>query len=177
MSKLGYYRYKKEGLNFGNTDVTFYVNGLPFVTHRIKARETCTGWRQLKWLDENGQYRFFAFSELYQIKDSPKQIGSASAFIASLFDSQSDTRNIGQSNDRTMTLRAVNVTAEERLILSSLATSPRVYLYTGDFTKDEKSDYVLVAVKVDGIVRTEKQRANTFEVTVTLPKHYTTTMI
>jgi len=177
MSKLGFYRYKKEGLSAGNTDVTFYVNGLAFVTHRIKARETCTGWRQLKWMDENGQFRFFAFTELYQIKDTPKQIGAASSFIASLFDSQSDTKNIGQANDRTLTLRAANVTAEERLILSSIATSPRVYLYTGDFTKDEKSDYVRVTVKVDGIVRTEKQRPNNFEVTVNLPKHYTNTMI
>jgi len=177
MSKLGYYRYKKENLNAGNIDVTFYVNGLPYVTHRIKARETCTGWRQLKWLDENGQYRFFAFSELYQIKNNSKSLGLASSFITSLFDSQSESKNIGQSNEQILILRAVNVTSEERLILSSLATSPRIYLYTGDFTKDEKSDYVLVTVKTDGVIRNEKQRPNNFEVTVTLPKHYTTTMI
>lgn len=177
MSKLGYYRYKLEGLSKGIRQVTFYVNGLAYLTHTVKVRETCTGWRQLKWLDENGQYRFFAFTEFYKVTDSPKQIGQSSNFITSLFDSQTNAKNIGQSNERSILLRAVNVTSEERSILASLAVSPRVYLYTGDFTKDESSDYIQVTVKTDGVAKNEKGRPGNFEVTVALPKYYTQTMI
>ena len=177
MSKKGYYRYKLEGLTKGVTNVTFYVNALPFVTHKVLARETCTGWRQLKWLDDNGQYRFFAFLELYSIKDTSKSIGKTSNFIDSLMSTQSDTKNIGQSTDRNLILRAINVTSEERAILSSLGSSPRVFLYVGDFTKDEKVDYVQVEVKTDGVALKEKQRPSNFEVTVMLPKRYNQTML
>lgn len=177
MSKIGYYRYKLENLTKGVTNVTFYVNYAPFVTHKVIARETCTGWRQLKWLDQNGQYRFFAFLDLYMVKDAPKQIGKTSNFITSLFDSQTDSNNIGYSNDRTLTLRAINVTAEERLMLSSIFTSPKVFLYTGDFTKDEKSDYVEVDIKGDNIVRFEKSKPTKIDITVTLPKYYTQTKL
>ena len=105
------------------------------------------------------------------------QSGKTSNFITSLFDSQTDAKNIGQTNDRTLTLRAINVTAEEREILSSIFTSPKVFLYVGDFTKDEKSDYVLVDVKGDNVVRFEKDRPSKVDLTVTLPKHYTITRL
>ena len=177
MSRIGYYRYKLEGLTKGVTNVTFYVNYLPFVTHRVIARETCTGWRQLKWLDQNGQYRFFAFLDLYLVKDAPKPIGKTSNFITSLFDSQTDAKNIGQTNDRTLTLRAINITAEEREILSSIFTSPKVFLYVGDFTKDEKSYYVQVDVKGDNVVRFEKSKPSKVDLTITLPKYYTITQL
>ena len=177
MSQKGYYRYKLEGLTKGITNVTFYVNALPFVTHKVIARETCIGWRQLKWLDENGQYRFFAFLELYSIKDTSKSIGKTSNFIESLLSTQSDTKNIGQSTDRSVVLRAINVTSEERSILSSLGNSPRVFLYVGDFTKDEKVDYVQVEVKTDGIALKEKPKTSNYEVTVMLPKYYNQTML
>ena len=177
MSKIGYYRYKLENLTKGITNVTFYVNYAPFVTHKVIARETCTGWRQLKWIDENGQYRFFAFLDLYSIKDNPKPIGKTSNFITSLFDSQTDAKSVALTNDRTIILRAINVTAEERLMLSSIFTSPKVFLYTGDFTKDEKSDYVQVEIKGDNIVRFEKSKPSKIDITVTLPKHYTITQL
>ena len=48
MSKLGYYRYKLGNLANGGTNA-------PFVTHKAIAREAGTGWRQLKWIDGNGQ--------------------------------------------------------------------------------------------------------------------------
>lgn len=177
MSKIGYYRYKKEGLAKGVTNITFYVNYLPFVTHKIITRETCTGWKQLKWLDQNGQYRFFAFLDLYLVKDNPKPIGQTSNFITSLVDSQTNAISLGQSNERTLTLRAINVTALEREILSSIFTSPKVFLYTGDFSKDEKSDYVEVSVKGDNVVRFEKSKPSKIDITVTLPKHYTITQL
>ena len=41
-------------------------------------------WHE-EWIDENGQYRFFAFLDLYAVKDNPKPIGKTSNFITSLF--------------------------------------------------------------------------------------------
>jgi hypothetical protein len=76
-----------------------------------------------------------------------------------------------------MTLRAINVTKWERSILASLGNSPRVYMYVGNFTTDDMSDYIEVTVKTDGIARSEKQLASMFEVTVTLPKYNNVTMM
>ncbi len=176
MSQLGYYRYKLENVQASKT-VSFYVNGIEAVKHSILVRPTCTGWKQLKWLDSNGQYRLFSFLPEHSIKDTPKSLGGTNEFITSLLASQTDSRNLGQSNERTMVLRAQNITAKEREILSGLNTSPLIYLYVGDFTKDESTDYVIVTVKGDGIVRTEKQKNGNFEITINLPKYNTITKL
>jgi len=173
MSKVGYYRLKLSNLTAGKITKRFYVNGVLASTHTVDVKQTCGDWRQLKWLDKNGQYRFYPFLAEYSIKDTPKSLGATSNFITSLLNSQTDARSLGNSNERTLTLRAINVTASERLLLSELFTSPMVQLYTGDFTEDNQSQYIQVEVKGDGIVKNEKNRNGKFEITVNLPKHYT----
>lgn len=173
MSRIGYYRLKLATQTAGTTTKAFYVNGVAVCTHTIKTRPTCGAWKQLKWLDASGQYRFFSFLEEHQVKDNPKEIGNTSNFITSLLSSQTDAKSIGLSNDRSMILRAQNVTSEEREILSGLFTSPNIQLYLGDYQEDNQNQYIDVTLKGDNIVRREKQRSNTFEVTIQLPKHYT----
>jgi len=173
MSQIGYYRYKLESLTKGIRNVPISVNNVLYVTHKVEVLPMCGDWVQLKWIDKNGQFRFFPFLELFSIKDAPKSIGETSNIIESLRYSQAENRQIGYNNDRSIVLRAQNVTASQRLILSDLFTSPLIYLYKGDFSEDNMDNYVIVTIKGDNLVRSEKQRAGNFEITVNLPKHYT----
>jgi len=94
-----------------------------------------------------------------------------------LLTSQSDKKSIGYKNERSITLRAANVSAEELDLLSDIYSSPRVYLYVGTGSTDDAKDWVLVSVKGDGVGRREKRKFGRVELQVILPKHNTITAI
>lgn len=171
MSKIGLYRYKLE--NATNQVVTLFVNGLAAATHTVIAKPVCTGYRQLKFIDRNGQYRFYPFLSEYNISDKPKEIGSTNEFISSLLTSQSDTKSIGSTNSRTLILRAQNVSSAELEILSDIYTSPRIYLYVGSGLTDDPQDWILVTATGDGINRRDKRKFGKVEIVVTLPSFNT----
>jgi hypothetical protein len=175
MSKIGFYRYKFETAT--TQTVTLFVNGTAAATHSVVAKDVCTGYKQLKFLDRNGQYRFYPFVAEYGIKDTPKEIGEVNEYVASLLTSQSDKKSIGYNNERSLTLRAANVSAEELDLLSDVYSSPRVYLYVGTGSTDDAKDWVLVSVKGDGIGRREKRKFGRVELQIILPKHNTITAI
>jgi hypothetical protein len=171
MSKIGFYRYKIE--NATNQVVTLYVNNIASHIKRIVTKDVCGGFRQLKWIDRNGQYRFYAFNSEHGIKNQPKLIGEKNEFIASLLTSQSDSKAVGYSNDRTITLTASQVGAAELELLSDIYISPRVYYYVGNGSTDEQKDWILVTVAGDAIVRRPKLNFGKVDITIKLPKHYT----
>ena len=174
MSKIGFYRWKIE--NATTQDVTLYVNNVPRSTKKVVALPVCSGFKMLRWLDKNGQFRFYPFVAEYGIKDKPKQIGDVNNLIGSLLSSTSDKRNVGYTNDRTVTLRAQQVGAKELELLSEVYTSPRVALYVGDMSTFDDTDWVEVTVTGDGIVKREKRKFGLVELTVTLPETYNITM-
>lgn len=175
MSRIGFYRYKLD--NATSQDVTLYVNGVVSKVKKVVAKEVCTGYKLLKFLDRNGQYRFYPFAAEHGIKDTPKQIGEVNEIITSLLTSQSDKKNVGYTNDRTMTLRAAGVSASELEILSDIYTSPRVFLFVGTGSTDDMKDWVQVTAKGDNINKREKRNFGRVEITITLPKHNVITML
>lgn len=174
MSKIGFYRYKIE--NATTQDVTLYINNVIASVKHVVARPVCTGFKMLRWLDRNGQFRFYPFNAEHAVKYSPKQIGDVNNIVSSLLSSRSDTKNVGYNATRSMTLRAVQVSQTELDILSDLYISPRVSLYVGDLSKYEDTDWIDVTVSGDNIARRDKLNFGKVELTVTLPKHHTITM-
>lgn len=174
MSKIGFYRWKIE--NATTQDVTLYVNNVPRSTKKVIALPVCAGFKMLRWLDKNGQFRFYPFAAEHAIKDKPKQIGEVNTLIGSLLSATSDKRNVGYNNERTLTLRAQRVGAKELELLSEVYTSPRVALYVGDLSTFDEKDWVEVTVSGDGIARREKLKYGLVELTVTLPETYNITM-
>ena len=63
MSKIGYYKYKTIcPANGESKEVKFYFNGLLEKTCTVKGREFCNEFKILKYLDKDGQYRFYPFN-------------------------------------------------------------------------------------------------------------------
>ena len=173
MSKIGFYRYKFE--NATTQEITLYVNGTPTYTHNVVAKSVCTGYKQLKFLDRNGQYRFYPFAAEHEISDKPDEIGQVTKFIAGLLSDTSASASAGYTNERTVTLRAKSVSADELEILSDIYTSPRVFLYVGDGTTDDMTDWVQVTVTGDNVVKRAKKNFGLVEIKVLLPEYYTIT--
>lgn len=126
----GVHCYKKEVTDM-QTTVTFYKDGEPLVTHIIKPRSECGNFIQLRWLDNNGQYRFFSFIESRKESFEVKEIGSLSIFNISLVGALGASKVITKDVTKKVTLYQTNVTPEERQILAGLYTSIDVSMSYG----------------------------------------------
>lgn len=175
MSKIGYYRYKTT-VTDGRV-VKLYIDGVEAGAATLKALDYCNGYRTLKYLDNKGQYRFFTFTNFYESNDNPKQIGTTNEFITSIRNDQTNSKNLGYKNTRTLSLSA-EVDSDQLDVLSSIYTSPRVYLYIGNGTSDIKSDWIeLDSIKGDNINRRRKQRTGLVNIQATLPEWFSVKMI
>lgn len=171
----GYYRLKVTDLD---VDTTYQLkNGATVLaTKVVRVKPFCTGYQYLKYLDRNGQYRFFPFNNRYQTKDAPKLIGKINQLVTNIYSDQGDSKNVGYTNERKMTLVADDVYADELDILSDIWNSPRVYLQVG--TGDTAVDWVRVTVSAsDATTRRRKGNSGKVEITVTLPEWYNITML
>lgn len=170
-----YYRLKVNDLD---VDTTYQLkNGATVLaTKVVRVKPFCTGSQYLKYLDRNGQYRFFPFNNRYQTKDTPKLIGKINQLVTNIYSDQGDSKNVGYTNERKMTLVADDVDADELDILSDIWNSPRVYLQVG--TGDTAADWVRVTVSAsDATTRRRKGNSGKVEITVTLPEWYNITML
>lgn len=177
MSQVGYYRYKVVPSAIGNSTITLYINGSLVSTATIVAKEFCNEFKILKYLDSSGRYRFFPFNGKWQSKDKPTLKGEVTNFVTSIKDSQTDSKNIGYKNDRTITLTAGNVSNNELEKLSDIFTSPRVYLYVGNGISDLTEDWILVTVSGDGIGRRKNNKFGKVTIDIKLPEYYAITKI
>lgn len=178
MSAIGYHRYKVDNLTAGEYSYPFYKNGNLLVTHTVivKAQE-CTEDKFIKYLDRNGQYRFFPFNSYFEKRDKPNLLGKANKVITSILDSQTNQQNVGYKNERTITLTTDAVSQDELEILSDVFTSPRVYLHIGEGNADEEKDWLEVTISGDGIVRRKKMEYGKFQIDVILPEWFSISML
>ena len=175
MSEVGYYRYKIKAA--ANQQVLFIQDSEVAGIKSVVVIDDCSRTRMLKYLDKNGQYRFYPFESFAKKFDVPRKIGSANKFLTNILNDMSDSSNIGYRNNQLLLLNAT-VTATELEKLMDIYTSPRVYLYTGDFTTDLVSDYLEVEIESsDNIVDFGKQKAGLINLTIKLPTNYTVTML
>lgn len=174
MSQVGYYRYKTIADEV--KVINFTKDGVLAGTKIVNPIDVCDGFKILKYIDSDGQYRFYPFNKFWESKDKPKLLGKASKIIESVLYSQSSENNIGYKNDRTISLVAENVSQDELTILSDIYTSPRVLLYIGT-TTDEKKDWIEIDVKGDNINRLRKQKFTKVNIDITLPKWYSISMM
>lgn len=175
MSEIGYYRYKT--LADSERDVVLYINGVEAGRKTIKPMDFCEGDRILKYLDKNGQYRFFPFNKYYEEYDSPEQIGTTNKFITSILNAQTNKQNVGFKNDRRLDLTG-EATLEQLEKLIDIYSSPRVYLYTGSGGSDADSDWLEVGIESSApVIKPRKRKLARIDITITLPENFTIKMI
>lgn len=171
----GFYRYKYDNLSVGDHVITSVINGTSY-TKTIRIKPFCTDSLYLKYLDRNGQYRFYIFNPYYEKKESPKLIGSTNNIINELLTAQSNKKNIGYTSERVITAIAYDVPQDELNLLSDLYISPRIYLHIG--STDNLKDWLLVTVKSkDNLLKRKKGNFYNVEIEITLPDTNTIKML
>lgn len=178
MSQIGYYRYKIDNLPEGVTEISFYKNGNLAVTHTVDIKGWCTERKILKYIDKNGQYRFYPFNARWESKDKPKLLGKANKFITSILTDQTNEKNIGYKNERKISLVADNVSNSELESLQDIWLSPRVYLFIGELNDDNEKDWIEVIVSSkDTISKRRKLTNGKMNIDIILPEWFTITML
>jgi hypothetical protein len=178
MSNIGYYRKKIKPASAGTLTATFVRDGVDSGTKTIRVKKMCAGYKVLKYLNKNGQYRVYPFERTFVFSNKPESIGQTNELITSILTAQTNSKNIGFRNERTFDLIAVSVPADELVLLSDLVTSPRVYLYVGDGTTDLQKDWVEVEISnATEIIENTNKKFNDFTITVKLPENFNVTML
>ncbi len=178
MSTIGYYRYKRDNWGEGNHTAFLFIDGVYAAEKYVVIKGWCTNDRLVKYLDNNGQYRFYPFNRNWESKDKPTLLGKTNELITNILTAQSNSKNVGYKNERIITLIADEVTADELTILSQIYTSPRVYLYIGDGTTDEAKDWVLVEVKSsDNSNRRKRGSFSKVQIECILPEWFSINML
>lgn len=174
MSQVGFYRYKTTAN--ANVTHTFVVNNVNVATKEIKVIETCTGDLILKYLDKNGQYRFYPFNRYYETNDAPQKIGSVNKFLTSILTDQTSQKNVGYKNQRQISATA-EADTDQLEKLKDIYTSPRVYLYIGS-GQDTAQDWIEVEITASpAIVKRRRANFGYISINILLPEHYTITML
>jgi hypothetical protein len=175
MSEIGYYRYKTTA--DVDKEIYFSVDGTIISKKYVKTVDTCTGDLIIKYLDKNGQYRFYPFNKYYRTSDEPELIGTANKFITDILSDQTDKQNIGFRNNRKIEITA-DVPNDELEKLKDIFTSPRVYMYIGSGTSDAAKDWLEVdQIAENPIIRRRKRNTGRIDLTITLPENYSITMV
>lgn len=174
---IGLYRYKIASVSASGNTVVFKVGGTTTKTCTVIPINLCTGKRILKYLNRDGQYRFYPFTNVYDEIDQPKEIGKVSNLITSIVNSKTNAKSVGYKSERTISLTSDPIPTEQLEMVRDIYNSPRVYLYVGSGT-DTESDWILVTVKADKSIRREKKnKFTTLQLDVTLPQTYSITML
>lgn len=168
----GYYRYKV--LSNSNKTITINVNGIPDASMNVVSIDTCNAYI-VKYLDSNGQYRFYPFNEYAYKYDQPEEIGYIDKFITNILNDQSNRKSVGFRNNRTIELVA-DVPTEHLELIKDLYTSPRVYLYIGDI--DNAQGWLEVKQEVsEPLILPRKKKVVSVNLILTLPETYQITML
>jgi hypothetical protein len=175
MSQIGYYRYKT--LADSEKTINWTVNFVNVASKDIVPVDSCNGDLIVKYLDKNGQYRFYPFNKYYETQDNPDEIGNINKFLTNIRTDMSSTKNVGYRNQRQI-FANTDVPNEQLEKLTDIYTSPRVYLYIGDGSTDTSSDWLEVTINAQTpIVKRSRGNTGRIDITINLPEYYTTTMI
>lgn len=143
----------------------------------VEVLPHCEGDVILKYLDRNGMYRFYRFSRFYRREIKPELIGSIENIFGSLSTAQGYKKNIGYRSQEELTVKAVAVPARHMESLKDIYTSPRVYMHIGALGDDNTSDWILVDVEGDGMIKHNRRQFNDIELTILPPANNEITML
>ena len=130
----------------------------------------CYGTNQfyLRWVNQLGGYEFFMFWYNQTVK---AKVSSDGTYEPNVFETSSVTfleKDLGKSVTDTITVGASNVTTDERIALSEVATSPDVQYYNKKIGK-----WLKVRVDDASLTYNTNDSTSTFELDITMPSRIT----
>jgi hypothetical protein len=170
------YRFAYSSIAKGSHTVEFRILTDSYGLHTVDIKEDCN-YRVLKYLDKNGEFRFYPFNKYYTENAMPQLLGKTNELITSLLTSQGNENIVGYKNSHRIHLIADGVSQTELDNLKDIWTSPKVYLYIGN-TDNQLQDWIKVEIQSsDNPVKWGKNNFNTVELDCILPENFNINML
>lgn len=139
-----------------------------------KITDFCTGGIYIKWINSLGGWDYWLFHK-GQTNLKTKDNGSLENDFENLEDTISPLISLGKTSQNTIKVQEKRVSKEDKILLTDLLDSAKVYLFTGTpFSQNTFNDWIEVNLK-SGNFTIENPRSNLyqFDFTLELPKNIT----
>lgn len=166
----GFIRKKIEPDTLGLQELGFAIE-YEQVAHNLNVRNWCDGDILVKYIDNDGQFRYFPFSKFYRTEVNSEEIGKINPLILSIKDQGSNQESIGYKSNNRITLTAELINYNDREVLSFIYNSKLTYLII-----DGKEIQVNVS-SGDRLKRLEKIKFSQSTITFDLPQSYNITSL
>jgi hypothetical protein len=140
----------------------------------IDKEDVCDGV-YLKWFNPKGGYSYWKFPNIYQRTKSMKSFGELNNDFENVEDTFSQVMQIGQTATNRLVVDSDKLKQEEFNLLSTVLTSPKVYLFVGQpFAKASVNDWLECRVATSSqTTRNLKGQALSIRLDLELPDDYT----
>lgn len=183
------WRIKQQNFNEGETDVPLYrrITTMGQTSYayggvkKVKVRRgTCNNpanYIYLKFLANDGKYKFIQFDRIHTEDTTSENIGKVSKLNTSFISGQGSSYNIGYTGKRFINA-SVMLDNEAYKTASDIFTSPRVYMQVNetDELTDNDSNWLLVTVENEGGSFNTKKNSQRLSLRIELPEMQTITM-
>lgn len=176
-------RLKIQNINDGVHSVKLYKHKNDKIqelcTKTVVVRNFCKGKSiYLKYLSNDGRYKFISFCKYSINNHSGESLGSISRLTTDLYSGKSSSEQIGYDKSSSITATVTNVGFDEFKEISDVVTSSKVYMQVNensDSINDSEENWILVTV--DGNMQyNTKNPSQNFILNINLPKQYTITL-
>lgn len=167
---MPYYRLKTTPTATGKQELPIYVNGKHVCTHILDIRCVSGNDVLLKYLDNDGQYRFIKVFGYYKQSAGVSVIGQTQVYISDLA-TVSPFRIIGQKSEAKAKGSTDWLNLDESKRFADLLVSPLIYMeYNGYW-------HVVSVSASNDDTKVGKNNLISYELTITLPTNNTITML
>jgi len=143
----------------------------------IDKADVCSGV-YVKWYNNYGGYSYWLFPNFAQRTQSMRNIGEINTDFENLEDTYNQVSQIGLTAGQKLIVNSDKLTEEEFNLLSTILTSPKVFLFTGEpFSQADVNDWMEVRI-ANTTQRTRNFKGQALEINLDLelPDLYTQTL-
>lgn len=163
-------------LYLGVNELEFKIGGVIQFTLFLDKKEAECG-KLLKWINPSGGWSYWRFMDLHLENVKTGTIDRLNRDFMNLPDSQGNISITGKEAETELQLMSGLANEDERQLLNTLLSSPKVYLYTNELHQPfEKGDFVEVELANGTFTKSSKNQLSNLTVKVILPNLYTQTL-
>lgn len=143
----------------------------------VDKQDVCSGI-YMKWFNNYGGYSYWLFPNFAQRTQTMRNIGELNTDFENLEDTTNQVSQIGIEAGQRLTVNSDKLTDDEFNLLSTILTSSKVWLFTGEpFSQSESNDWMEVKIlNTNQRTRNYKGQALEINLDIELPDLYTITL-
>lgn len=141
-----------------------------------REKERCGVY--IKWFNQQGGWSYHLFDAMHSVDRAFSSKGTLENNFLDVRETVSPQLNVGTTSKDTLTVKAENLSAQDKVLIDSLLESPKIYLFTGETNKPLKQTDWLEIIPKTTAQKTHLPKRDLYNYTLqfTLPERNTLTL-